>query len=239
MTTLGTDSDFANREKMSTETIETVDQYTDEYRPYRAVSKAAVICLVLALVSLSAWLTATTLFLALAGVVFGLIALGKIRRYPDELTGRAAAVIGIVVSSLTLVGGGTLHAYIYATEVPEGCVRISFADLQPDPKRPQEPLPRRAFELDGKRVFIKGYVYPDGQQYNIKRFVLIPDMGTCCFGGQPALTDMIEVTLRDPLRVEFARRKRKFAGILKVDGRLKPVSGLGGVAYQLDAEYVR
>jgi hypothetical protein len=45
--------------------------------------------------------------------------------------------------------------------------------------------------------------------------------------------------LRDPLRVEFARRKRKLAGTLKVDGTLKPVSGLGGVAYRLDANYVR
>jgi len=88
-------------------------------------------------------------------------------------------------------------------------------------------------------VFIKGYVYPDGQQYNIKRFILIPDMGTCCFGGQPKLTDMVEVTLRDPLRTVFERRKRRLAGTLSVDLRLKPVSGLGGVYYRLDAEYVR
>jgi hypothetical protein len=224
---------------MSTETIEMVEQDVQDYRPYRAVSKAAVVSLVLGVVSLSAWLTATTLFLPALGIVIGLIALGKIRRYPDELTGRAAALIGIAISGLTLLGGASLHGYVYATEVPEGYERISFAELQPDPKRPGEPLPRRAFELDGKRVFIKGYLYPDGQQYDIKRFVLIPDMGTCCFGGQPALTDMVEVTLRDPLRVEFARRKRKFAGTFEVDGRLKPVSGLGGVAYRLDADYVR
>jgi len=224
---------------MSTGIIETVEPYTDEYESYRAVSKSAVICIALGLISLSAWLTAYALFLPVIGTVFGLIALNAIRRYPDELTGRAAALIGIVMCVGTLFGGSALHAYTYATEVPEGCIRISFADLQPDPETPEMALPKRAFELNGKRIFIKGYVFPDGQQYDIKRFILVPDMGTCCFGGQPKLTDMIEVTLRDPLRVEFARRKRKFAGIFKVDGTLKPVSAVGGVAYQLDADYVR
>jgi hypothetical protein len=131
------------------------------------------------------------------------------------------------------------HATVYATELPPGCQRISFADLQPSKNAPQSPVPPEALDLNGKRVFVKGYVYPDGQQYNIKQFVLVPDMGTCCFGGQPKLTDMIQVTLRDPLRVEFARRLRRLAGTLTVDVRLKPVSGLHGVYYQLDADYVR
>ena len=100
-------------------------------------------------------------------------------------------------------------------------------------------MPRRAFELNGKRVFIKGYVLPGDQQYGIKRFILVPDMGTCCFGGNPKLTDMIEVTLRDPLRVDYALRKRKLAGVFQVDGKLRPASGGRGVVYRLDADFVR
>ncbi len=64
-------------------------------------------------------------------------------------------------------------------------------------------------------------------------------MGTCCFGGQPALTDMIEVTLRDPLRAKFSYQRRKIAGVFSVDKTLKEVSGLTGVYYQLDADYLR
>jgi hypothetical protein len=228
---------------MSTGTIETVDQYTESqaYQPYRAVSKAAVICVVLALLSLLGWLTPTALPLAAVGLLSGLLALGKIRRYPNELTGRTAALIGVVLNSLTLLGGIAFHSYVYATEVPDpdNTERISFNDLQPDPKTPHAALPQRAFELNGKRVFIKGYVLPGDQQYGIKRFILVPDMGTCCFGGNPALTDMIEVTLRDPLRVDFALRKRKLAGIFQVDGQLRPAAGGRGVAYRLDADYVR
>jgi hypothetical protein len=162
-----------------------------------------------------------------------------LRRYPNELSGRPAAVLGLLLGGSLLVAGSVLHSVVYATEVPEGFQRISFADLQPVPEAPHMPIPPKALELNGAKVFIKGYVYPDGQQYNIKRFILIPDMGTCCFGGQPKLTDMVEVTLRDPLRTIFERRKRRLAGTLTVDQRLKPVSGLGGVYYRLDAEYVR
>jgi hypothetical protein len=224
---------------MSTEAIEVIEQYEEDFQPYRAVSRAAVACFVLSLLSVAALLTPLALVLPALGVVMGLVGLANIRRYPAELTGRVLALIGTFLSALALAGGSGLHALVYATEVPEGCVRISFDDLQPSLKAPQLPVPPQAIELNGKRVFVKGYLYPDGQQWGIKRFVLVPDMGTCCFGGQPKLTDMIEVTLRDPLRVEFARRKRKLAGVLTVDTRLKPVSGLTGVYYQLDADYVR
>ena len=52
-------------------------------------------------------------------------------------------------------------------------------------------------ELDGKKVFIKGYMYPSSQMTGIREFVLCRDNGTCCFGGQPRLTDMIRVKLKD------------------------------------------
>jgi hypothetical protein len=64
-------------------------------------------------------------------------------------------------------------------------------------------------------------------------------MGTCCFGGQPALTDMIEVTLREPKRIRFSYKRRSLGGVLKVDPTLKEISGLTGVYFQLDADYVR
>ncbi len=215
------------------------DAATESYVVYRAVSKAAVASLIFAILSFTALAASLLVLVPLMGIALGLWGLRAIRRYPDEYTGRGLALSGIVGNTLLLLCSTTLHAVIYATEVPDGCIPISFADLQPSKQSPQLPIPPGAIELDGKRVFVKGYVYPDGQQYNIKRFVLVPDMGTCCFGGQPKLTDMIEVTLRDPHRVAFAYRKRKLAGILRVDTSLKPVSGLGGVYYQLDADYVR
>jgi hypothetical protein len=132
-----------------------------------------------------------------------------------------------------------MYAVDYATEVPEGYARISFYDLNPADSRAPAFPPPDAVALDGKKVFIKGYVYPDGQSTNIKRFVLIPDLGTCCFGGQPKLTDMVLVTLHDPHRTVYNQRKRKLTGTLRVDTSLKPVAGVNGVFYQLEAESIQ
>lgn len=206
---------------------------------YRALSKGAVGSLILAVLSLAAYAAAGLLVLPFAGTLLGVNALRNIRRYPDELSGKSLAILGSLGCFVILVSAAALHSYVYATEVPPGCLRISFADLQPTPDHPELPVPPAAQDLDGKKVFVKGYVYPDGQQYNIKQFVLVPDMGTCCFGGQPKLTDMIEVNLTDKNRVEYSRRKRKLAGVMKVDTQLKPVTGVGGVYYQLEADYVK
>ncbi len=94
-------------------------------------------------------------------------------------------------------------------------------------------------ELNETRVFIKGYVYPDGQSSNIKQFVLVPDMGTCCFGGQPKLTDMVQVTLKDPHRIRYSYQLRRLAGVFRVSPYKKSIAGLDGVYYQLEADYVR
>ena len=207
--------------------------------PYRTISKAAVLSPILGILSLGGLLFPTLLTLALAGFLLGIYASRQIRRYPDEYAGRLSAMVGLVVSMLAFVAGVVAHSVAYATEVPSGYVRTSFDDLQPSPENSELPISAQAAALNGKRVFVKGYVYPDGQQSAIKHFVLVRDLGTCCFGGQPKLTHMIEVTLEDPLRIEYAIRKRGLGGILKVDTQLKPVSGLGGVYFQLSADYLR
>jgi hypothetical protein len=223
----------------SAEITENIPEYDEDIQPYRALSRSAVFCLVLGLLSITALMAPALLVLPALSILLGVVALAKLRRYPAELTGRPAALIGLALSIVLLIGGSVLHAVAYATEVPEGFQRISFADLQPVREAPQLPVSPKALELNGQKVFLKGYLYPDGQQANIKRFILIPDLGTCCFGGQPKLTDMVEVTLRDPLRTVFELRKRRLAGTLIVDTRLKPVSGVNGVYYRMDAEYVR
>jgi hypothetical protein len=131
-----------------------------------------------------------------------------------------------------------LHLFIYVTEVPKGYQRITFRQLKPDANWPALPPPA-ALDLDGKRVFIKGYIYPDGQSSNTKRFVLIPERTVGHFGRQLAPTDMILVSLRDPNRVARSHGRLKLGGMFHVNLRLKPISGIDAVYYQLDADYVR
>lgn len=236
---------------MSTDTDERVDvddDYRDEfeadddaYEAYRSLSKTAVGSLLAMLVGLTGLMFPALLSFAAFGIVLGVLAWRSLRKFPNELTGRPAATLGLVGSVALLVGGSILHSYVYMTEVPEGYARISFAELQPKTTNPQTGQPQLPTDLDGKRIFVKGYVHPGvASTGEIKKFILVPDMGTCCFGGQPKLTDMIEVTIRDAPGVRYSQFKRRLGGVFHVTNRVKQVAGgLQGGLYELEADYVK
>lgn len=203
---------------------------------YRALSALAVTSLVLGVCSLAAFLDWSLALFPLVGIVFAVWAIIRIRRNPELLTGTGIARAGLALSILCWAGGWTWLTYDYLTEVPPGYERISYSELQSDADGP--PVPAAAQALDGKRVFIKGYVYPGAQTQGIRRFVLVRDNGTCCFGGAlPKLNDMIDVTLADPLRVAYSTGVFRVAGTFRVQQTEAP--GLGQVLYQLDADYVK
>ncbi len=120
--------------------------------------------------------------------------------------------------------------------MPKGYERISFTQLK-SPISEVDLPPTTALELDGKQVFLKGYIHPTSIASTAARtFVLVPDLGTCCFGGQPKLTHMVEVTLTGDYFAKYAMRQVKLAGTLRVDQHLKPIPSLQGVFYQLKAD---
>jgi hypothetical protein len=214
----------------------------EQVASYKSISKAAVFSLGLGIFALAGFLFSGLLALALVGLGCGLYAISAIRRYPDEVTGLPAAIAGVILCAVTFTGGTAMHVIEYATELPEGYTsaeRRHFWELQPDKSRPELPVSPTAIELSGQKIFIKGYVHPEFNRGDVKKFVLVPDMGTCCFGGQPKPTDMIEVTLRDPHRIRYNTRLRKVAGVFRVDPAPQPVKGFGGIYYQLDAEYAK
>ena len=219
----------------------TSDYDNAPFESYRSFSKAAVISLVAMILGLTSILLPAMLILPLVAVVAGFLALRNLRQFPEELTGRKTALLGTVGGLLLLVGGSIWHSYVYATEVPDGYQRISFADLQTHGD-PQVVGPKvLPMELDGKRVFVKGYVHPGvSDMGEIRRFVLVPDMGTCCFGGQPKMTDMIEVKIVGKHGLHYTTLKRRLAGTFHVAYRVKQVAGgLQGGYYELDADYAK
>lgn len=226
-------------------------EYGDAY-DYRTLSVAAVASLILGLISIPAVLVPTLLVIPAVGTGLGIFAVWTVTTRPDEFTGRRLAVTGLGLSALMFVGGTAGHWYFDRIEVPERYLgkEISFWDLQPEQEIDMQhflrarnrnielPLPEKAKEMDGQEVFVTGYVYPGAQRDDLKKFVLVPDMKTCCFGGQPKLTDMIEVTLEDPLRADFSYRRRGLGGVLRVHKTLQSREQLTGVVYQLEADYL-
>lgn len=206
---------------------------------YKSVSRAAIASVVLGILGLTAFPLLFMLILPIMGLVFAILAFSAFRKFPEEMLGKPLAVTGLVLCGLTCVLAPAYHAYVYMTEVPEGYARTDFGVLK-SPLGQADFPPQAALALDGEKVFIKGYIHPTSMDTVLaKRFVLVPDLGTCCFGGQPPLTHMIEVSLSGDQRARKSYRKQRLAGTLLVDPDLKPIEGLTGVFYQLRADILK
>jgi hypothetical protein len=206
---------------------------------YQAVSRSAVASLVLGILGISAFTFAGLIILSIAGLASAFMAMRAFRLFPTEYLGRPIAVMGGILSGLILIAAPALHTYVYLTEVPEGYTRVDFWDFTSPAGKPDAPT-KVAIDLNGQQVFIKGYIHPTSMDsLQAKRFVLVPDLGTCCFGGQPPLTHMIEVTLTGEQYATKSFRKQRLAGTLKVNDGIKPVEGLTGVFYQLKADVLK
>jgi hypothetical protein len=219
--------------------LETPRSTGENYEQYRALSTAAVASLIVGLLSCLAILDWTLVAIPVIGVPLSLFALAKIKRHSNDLTGAALARSGLVLSLLFAVVGPARLAYVYATEVPPGYERVSYAELQPDEAEPGQEVPPAALSLEGKRIFIKGYVYPGRDTEGIRQFLLVRDRGECCFGGNPKITDRILVTLDDPLRLAYSTRLHKLGGTFHVEVRQSTIDDArGGVFYHLKADYL-
>ncbi len=220
--------------------LETNAPSADHYEQYRALSTAAVASLIVGLLSVLALLDWTLVVIPVVGVLLALLALLKTRRHRDELTGESLAATGLVLSLLILVLGPARLTYVYITEVPDGYQRVSYAELQPDETQVGQIVPPEALDLEGKKIFIKGYVYPGRQKDGIREFLLVRDQGDCCFGGDPRITDRIHVTLEDPLRLSFESRIHGLGGTFHVEAQNSTIDNAkGGVFYHLKADHLQ
>jgi hypothetical protein len=215
------------------------EQEAAQYERYRSLCVSSVVSLILAIIGLPAIFMSGLLFIPAAGAICSVLSLRKIRAAADELSGRGIAISGLVLSACTLIAGSSIAAVIYSTEVPEGYRRLLFTELKPRGDESQLQIPSAILALDGKQVFVKGYVLSDDRRSDLREFILVPDMGTCCFGGNPKLTDMIKITMEDPLRVRYSWQRRKLAGTLHIDPRPKRENGADGPHYHLKANFVR
>jgi hypothetical protein len=213
-------------------------QFADEPH-YRALSPAAVASLVAGGLSIASFLSPLFWVIPVLGVLLATVAIQRIRSDPENITGRKLALAGLLLSAVFGGLGAAWQTYAYVSEVPDGYQRISYSQLQPESAASPTAIPGSARLLDGKKVFIKGYMYPGAQRSGIREFVLVRDQGTCCFGGPtPKLTDMIQVRLKKPLSVDYTTAIRSFAGVFHVQPALAS-DNLGGVLYHLDADYVK
>lgn len=214
------------------------DRPRDDGEGYRAVSGTAIAAVAVAAVSAVAFVSWWLAVVPIVGAVLAAIALRDIAARHPLLTGRPLAIAALAVSLATLAASVASHAHEYATELPEGFVRLSYADLQPAEGEPATSVPDSARQMDGRDVLLKGYIYPGKQQHGLVQFLLVRDQGDCCFGGNPKITDRVLVQLADPAGIDFTPHLTKVAGRFRVQPA-GTADLAGGVLYHLDEARLR
>jgi hypothetical protein len=224
----------------------------EESLQYRALHTGALISLVLGIVSVFVVIAAANNLewcLAAApipavGACLALRSLATIRRFPDQYTGSTLAGLGLVLSLVFLIGGIAYGGYVYATEVPEGYARISFNAMKPDEiqERGGVAVPPEILALNGKKVFIKGYIRPGTAttRTNIDHFLLVRDNNQCCFGDLSKVKyyDQMEVQITNSHRVNDNLSVLRMGGVLEI----RPENLVRGPAYpvfSLKADYAK
>ena len=210
----------------------------DEFA-YKPIPPLAPVSALLGVCALTGLLSPLGLVFAVFGCVLGFLAVRQIQRADGDLGGRKIAKLGVTMSSVLLVGGIALHIYWYQTEVPDGYQRISFgADISKKGFVVEDGEGRVHPDiavLEGKPLFVKGFMYPEQRLDGISSFILCRDNGQCCFGGQPQLTDMIKVMMADGQTARYSDHMVSVAGVF----RLRDLQRTGNLepAFELDATH--
>lgn len=222
---------------MSVQAITQPDSGSNEFQ-YRPLSSLAVCSLVLGLLSLIGILLWIVLPVAVLAAALGVVAWMSIRKSAGEYAGSGVAIAGIFFSLVTLSAGAYVQVDAYRHEVPAGFDRISFVrDISAKPlisgrmgSKPHADV----VSLVGKKVFFKGFVYPTDQVTGLTSFLILKDSGQCCFGGRPALTDMVGCVMTGGKTCNYLAGRVSVAGTFRLNpkytgGELDPI-------YMLDCE---
>ncbi|MCA9104591.1 MAG: hypothetical protein R3B96_09740 [Pirellulaceae bacterium] len=207
---------------------------------FRRPCRTAWVAGVAGILSLGALVDVRLISLSLVALIIGPLGVMLIGKHRDEYTGLKMAWVGALLGPLTLVGGFVSDQVRFRMSVPDGYQALTWYDLEPADPRSQAIISEKAIELAGEKVYLRGYVYPGAARTNLQRFILVRDSGTCCFGGQPKLTDMVVVNFVNQDRINYSWWPRTLGGTLKV----KPPSdsqfqGVQMGAYYLEADFLK
>lgn len=129
-----------------------------------------------------------------------------------------------------------------------GALRVSYDDidllkvLNMEPVTPDavEKMPTWLRQLNGKRVRIRGFMFPPFQETGIARFVLARDNQICCFGRNPKIYDLIAVTMKSGTTTDYIQnRPFDVAGTFRIEmGILEGDTEIFGLYYLDDAAVI-
>lgn len=100
----------------------------------------------------------------------------------------------------------------------DGTLRVSYDDfdllkvlnMQPVPPDAVDYFPEWLEQLDGKRVRVRGFMFPAFQSTGLRGFALARDNQICCFGRDPKVYDLVSVRMREGTTTDYIPPTRSF-----------------------------
>lgn len=204
---------------------------------FRQVNAYAITSLVLGILSFLTMFSWVMILIPIAGIICGVVALQQIRWAVGEMTGRGIAIAGLSCSITLWILGSGFFVFVLFNEVPIGYTLIEWEEMQPE-KGSNELIPKKLLELDGKYVYIRGFMYPGRQNVNIEQFILVPSPRHCQFCARDLeSTEMVKVKTTGDTLAHYSSHQMGVGGILHVD-KVEAVKPLGGFPYHIEADYV-
>jgi hypothetical protein len=95
-------------------------------------------------------------------------------------------------------------------------------------------MPKRVKELSGKKVLMTGFMLPIDEVQNIKEFLLVESLWSCCYGQPPDIHGIVRVVMPKTKTTDYFFDPLKLIGTFKVEATM--MDGYCVDIYQLHCE---
>ena len=207
---------------------------SEETVDYKQIATLGVGSLVAAIVSILGFFWTPFILVAVAGVVLGVLGLRKIARAPEEIGGFALTSTATALSVVLAISATCWRVYYFYHNAPPGYEIVEFDSMALT--KDGEVAPEIA-ALNGRRVYVEGYMYPTKRHAGITDFNLVRTLGHCqyCSPGTNA-ADMIAVSMERGHEVNYrANKLTGVGGVLYVNENFRP----GELPYSMKSDVFR
>ena len=207
---------------------------TEETVDYKQIATLGVGSLVAAIVSILGFFWTPFILVAVVGVALGVLGLRKIMRAPEEIGGFTLTSTATALSVLLAISATCWRVYYFYHNAPPGYEIVEFDSMALTKDGAVAP---EIAALNGRRVYVEGYMYPTKRHAGITDFNLVRTLGHCQFcspGTNPA--DMIAVSMERGNEVNYRANKLVgVGGVLYVAEDFRP----GELPYPMKADVFR
>jgi hypothetical protein len=95
-------------------------------------------------------------------------------------------------------------------------------------------MPKRVKKLSGKKVLMTGFMLPIDEVQNIKEFLLVESLWSCCYGQPPDIHGIVRVVMPEKKTTDYFFDPLKLVGTFKVEATM--MDGYCVDIYQLHCE---